>query len=118
MNSMKAFRYGVALALLLAPTTQLLPADEQTPDAKALDSLVSKAIAFLRASQSADGSFSPRLAGPGVTAVVAAGLLRNGVSAQDPLVARALTYLEKSVKQDGGVYDKALANYTTSVALM
>jgi Squalene-hopene cyclase C-terminal domain len=29
-----------------------------------------------------------------------------------------MAYLEKNVKADGGVYDKALANYTTSVAIM
>jgi squalene-hopene/tetraprenyl-beta-curcumene cyclase len=53
-----------------------------------------------------------------VSAVVAAGLLRNGFPTDDPVVARTLAYLEKNVRKDGGVYDKFLANYTTSVALM
>jgi squalene-hopene/tetraprenyl-beta-curcumene cyclase len=88
------------------------------PDAKDLQAVVNKATAFLRTRQQEDGSFSPRLGGPGITALIAAGLIRNGASPDDPLVARALAYLEKKVHKDGGVYDKALANYTTSVALL
>jgi squalene-hopene/tetraprenyl-beta-curcumene cyclase len=53
-----------------------------------------------------------------VTALVAAGLLRNGYPADDPVAAKALGYLEKSVQKDGGIYDRVLANYTTSVAVM
>jgi squalene-hopene/tetraprenyl-beta-curcumene cyclase len=49
---------------------------------------------------------------------VAAALLRSGVPADDPLVARTLAYLESKVQPDGGVYDQRLANYTTSVAVM
>jgi hypothetical protein len=90
-------------------------ADEKTPDSK---SLREKAIAFLRGSQGEDGSWSPKLAGPGVTSLATAALLRNGVSLDDPTITKALAYLEKSIKKDGGVYGKGLANYTTSVAIM
>ena len=34
------------------------------------------------------------------------------------MVAKGLDYLEKNVKDDGGIYNKMLANYTTSVGLM
>ncbi len=88
------------------------------PDAKEVQALRDKAIAYLRKKQGADGSFSPRVAGPGVSALVAAALLRNGLGPDDPTVAKTLTYLEKSAKKDGGVYSKGLANYTTSVAVM
>jgi squalene-hopene/tetraprenyl-beta-curcumene cyclase len=88
------------------------------PDRKDLKAVVDKAVAYFKTSQGKDGSFSTKLAGPGVSAIVAAALIRNGVSPDDPLVARTLAYLEKQVQKDGGVYDKALANYTTSVALM
>jgi squalene-hopene/tetraprenyl-beta-curcumene cyclase len=77
-----------------------------------------KAAAYLKTSQGQDGSFSPQRAGPGISAVAASGLLRNGQSPDDPVVAKTLAYLEKSVQKDGGVYDKFLANYTTSVAVM
>jgi squalene-hopene/tetraprenyl-beta-curcumene cyclase len=88
------------------------------PDPKEVQELVDRAVAFLKDRQGANGSFSPKVAGPGISALVVAALLRNGRGADDPLVAKTLAYLEKSVKKDGGIYDKALANYTTSVSLM
>jgi squalene-hopene/tetraprenyl-beta-curcumene cyclase len=105
------------VALLFAFATSARAAD-LGPDPKEVQAVVDKAAAYLKSSQGADGSFSPRLAGPGVSAVVAAGLLRNGVGPNDPVVARTLAYLEKKVQKDGGVYEKFLANYTTSVAIM
>jgi squalene-hopene/tetraprenyl-beta-curcumene cyclase len=100
-------------AVLLLP---LRAADEKS-DSEA-KTMREKAIAFLRSKQGEDGSWSPKLAGPGVTALVTAALLRNGVTTDDPTVVKALAYLEGSVKKDGGIYSKGLANYTTSVALM
>ncbi len=80
--------------------------------------LVSKAIDFLKTAQGKDGAFSAKFAGPGITAIVVAGLVRNGVSPEEPVVANALKFLEGKAQKDGGIYDKALANYTTSVAIM
>lgn len=107
---------GLASAIVLTS----LPVSTRAagPDPKEVQEVVDKAVAYLRKSQGADGSFSPRLAGPGVSAIVAAGLLRNGLSADDPLVAKAIAYIEGKVQKDGGIYDKALANYVTSVSLM
>jgi squalene-hopene/tetraprenyl-beta-curcumene cyclase len=83
-----------------------------------VQAVLNKAVAYLKAHQREDGSFSPKLAGPGVSALVVAGLLRNGISPSEPVAARALAYMEKQVQKDGGVYNKFLANYTTSVAVM
>jgi squalene-hopene/tetraprenyl-beta-curcumene cyclase len=91
---------------------------DAAPDAKETQEVLQKAVAFLKKQQKEDGSFSPERAGPGITAIIVAGLLRNGYSADEPIVAKGLAYLEKNVKKDGGIYDKGLANYTTSVALM
>jgi squalene-hopene/tetraprenyl-beta-curcumene cyclase len=88
------------------------------PDANEVQALVQKGAAFLKKTQNADGSFSPRRAGPGISALVAVALLRNGSSAQEPTVAKTLAYLEKNVQKDGGIYNKFLANYTTCVALL
>src|SRR5262249_22569866 len=88
------------------------------PDPKEVQAVVDKAVAFLRTRQGEDGGFAPKLGGPGITALVAAGLLRHGISPDDPPVAQAPTYLENKVQKDGGIYDKGLANYTTSVALI
>src|SRR5262245_47536841 len=106
----------LAAAVLAAPLRAADP--DVGPDPKEVKATLDKALAYLRKSQGTDGSFSPQRAGPGITALVAAGLLRNGVSPEDPVVAKALAYLESKVQKDGGIYDKFLANYTTSIAIM
>jgi squalene-hopene/tetraprenyl-beta-curcumene cyclase len=87
------------------------------PDPKEVQAMVDKAREFLKTKQNKDGSFAPKVGGPGVSALVVAALARNGVSSKDPLMASTLAYLEKQVKEDGGVYSKGLANYTTCVAI-
>ncbi len=80
--------------------------------------LVNKSVDFLKSVQGKDGSFSAKFAGPGITAIVVAGLVRNGVSPEEPVVSNALKFLETKANKDGGIYDKFLANYTTAVAIM
>ena len=77
------------------------------------------AIAFLRQSQSADGSFSSQ-AGPGVTGLVAAALLSVGVPSQDPLVSKAIEYILSTNRENGGLYGEGSrhANYETCLAMM
>jgi squalene-hopene/tetraprenyl-beta-curcumene cyclase len=104
---------GVTLAVFTSPC-----AAADGVDAGELQAVIDRAVAFLKKEQGEDGSFSPKLGGPGVSALVVAGLLQNGVSVDDPVVAKALAYMEKRVKGDGGIYDRGLANYTTSVALL
>lgn len=81
--------------------------------------MTEKAIAFLRTAQAADGSFSSQ-AGPGVTGLVAAGLLAVGVPADDPLVRKSLDNILASKRSDGGLYAEGSrhANYETSLAIM
>jgi squalene-hopene/tetraprenyl-beta-curcumene cyclase len=112
---MRTFCCAAILIVMAVPSA---PAADVGPDAKDMKDVRDKAIAFLEKSQSADGSYSSKLAGPGVTALVVAGLLRNGVSPSDPVIEKALKAMQKSVKDNGGIYDKGLANYTTSVAVM
>jgi squalene-hopene/tetraprenyl-beta-curcumene cyclase len=110
----------VALAgvMLLGGWNAPSRAADNGPDPKELQAVLDKAIAYLKSHQNPDGSFSPKLGGPGISALVAAGLIRNGLSPEDPLVAKTLSYLVKKVRNDGGIYDKGLANYTTSIALV
>lgn len=116
---MKCWRpWTVALAALGILLTASSHSRAQTEDMQSVLKMRNQAVRYLRSAQKNDGSFAPKLAGPGVSALVAAALLRNGISAADPLVAKTLKYLESQVKKDGGVYDKFLANYTTSVAVM
>ncbi len=92
---------------------------EAAPDTKSLEAVLDKARDYLKMHQKADGSFAPPQVGePGIAALTAAALIRSGRSAADPTVAKALKYLETSIKPDGGVYNRGLANYTTSLAVM
>ena len=82
--------------------------------------VVGNAVRYLRArGQAADGSFSSG-AGPGITAIVTTGLLRNGYSIDDPLVAKSLKYLKGFVREDGGIYAEGslYRNYETCMSLM
>jgi squalene-hopene/tetraprenyl-beta-curcumene cyclase len=118
----KAVVRPLRIVALLLPACVLAPLALPGPsraaaDNKDVDAVRKRAVAYLRSRQAKDGSFSPRF-GPGVTALVVAAMVHNGYGADDPMVAKALAYLEKRVKKDGGIYDKRLANYTTSVAMM
>jgi hypothetical protein len=110
--------FVAALAAFAWQLPFIRAADDTGADPQQLKEVLEKAADYLKSHQGEDGSFSPRIAGPGVTAVVVAGMLRSGFRVDDPVVVRGLRYLEKSVKADGGIYDKRLANYTTSVAIM
>ncbi len=109
-------RMVMAVALVLSP----LCLARQQAGVSPVDTaaLVKNAAEFLAKRQGADGSFSSRAGGPGITALIAAGLIRNGSTIDDPVVAKSLAYLEKNVQPDGGIYDRMLANYTTCVALL
>ena len=105
------------VAFLASPLTSAAdPAS--APDPAELKAVLDKAYDSLKSKQNEDGSFAPKLGGPGITALTTAALLKTGRGPDDPVVAKALKYLEAKVKADGGVYDKGLANYTTCLALV
>ncbi len=104
------------ILLAIALPTAAFGDDKASAHRRTLD----RAVTFLRSTgQAADGSFSA-YAGPGVTAVVTTGLLRNGISPRDPLVAKSLKYLEGFVQPDGGIYQPSTlyGNYETCLAIM
>ncbi|MDG3008210.1 prenyltransferase/squalene oxidase repeat-containing protein [Paludisphaera mucosa] len=82
--------------------------------------LTSKAVAFLKGRQAADGSWSPDRNEPGITGLVVTGLLRSGRTTPDePAVAKGLAYLEKSIDaKAGGLAGVRHSSYATCVALM
>ncbi len=57
---------------------------------------------------------------PGISALVTTALLRSGVPAADPMVAKALKNLEGYVQEDGGVYYSKSnhRNYETSICIL
>lgn len=103
---------AIALAASLSATAQIAPAS------KDVQAVADKAYAFLKSRQKDDGSFEPSRGGPGTTALIAAALIKLGKSPDDPVVAKALASLEKSVQKDGGVYNRFLQNYTTCIAIL
>jgi Squalene-hopene cyclase C-terminal domain len=105
--------FGTLTLLAILGTT----ASGAGPDPKEVKAVVEKAYAYLKSAQAEDGSFAAKQGGPGVTALIAAGLIRNGYGPDDPVVAKALKFVEKFVQKDGGIYNKQLANYMTCVAL-
>jgi squalene-hopene/tetraprenyl-beta-curcumene cyclase len=115
-NPATLFLLGMAIVLTSTATTAR--GQDAYPDAKNVKVVLNKAISYLKTAQNEDGSYVPKLAGPGVGALIAVGLLRNGVGADEPVVAKSFKYLQSRIKKDGGIYDKFLANYTTSVAVM
>jgi squalene-hopene/tetraprenyl-beta-curcumene cyclase len=80
---------------------------------------LSSGAAYLRAQQSAEGTFD---ANPGVSAVAAAALLRQPGVPKDMLMdaggKRALDAIAKLAKPDGGIYDKIVPHYITAVSVM
>ncbi len=88
------------------------------PSADDLKVVVDKALGFLKGAQQAGGDFFPKAGEPGLTALIVAALLRNGVPADNAIITKAVAYLEKNVQKDGGVYQRGQANYMTNLALM
>lgn len=113
---MKATRIALALLVVFIAAPLVGAAEER---AATLAKAVSNGVSFLKRVQRDDGSFAPAL-GPGVTALVTTSLLRSGLTESDPVVARALQYVEKFIQDDGGVYqeDSLYKNYETSLAML
>ncbi|HEV3384258.1 MAG TPA: prenyltransferase/squalene oxidase repeat-containing protein [Gemmata sp.] len=88
------------------------------PTAGDIKAVVGKAIGFLETSQKEPGNFFPKAGEPGLTALIVASLLRNGVPGDNSVIKKAMKYLEGNIKKDGGVYDKGLGNYMTCLAIM
>jgi squalene-hopene/tetraprenyl-beta-curcumene cyclase len=115
--------FTLAASALLCSSLFALAQDRQVDriDSAALDQAVARAIAYFKQAQSDDGSFSASsTSGPGVTAIVASALLRNGRTVNDPVVARALKYLEGHLHEDGGIYldGSRYKNYETSLSIV
>lgn len=82
------------------------------------DAAVARAVEYLAKNQTPEGAFTPQ-AGPAVTALVVTGLLHNGRTVDDPMIAKSLKYLQTFVQEDGGIYlkDSNYRNYETSISM-
>lgn len=106
-------------SIAFAPSPRL-SANPPEPTQRAASVAMDKAVDFLRKSQNPDGSFAEKDLAPPITGLVLTGLLRSGrVTTTDPMVAKGLGYLEKSVKPDGGIYAAdAQKNYPTAISVL
>lgn len=112
MISTRTFACGTLVICLL---TLRVHADEAMRK-----QVVQKAIEFMKSKgQASDGSFY-KASGTGVTSLATAALLRNGVPATDPAVAKAIQYIESHIRPDGGIYREGSRhrNYETSISVM
>jgi squalene-hopene/tetraprenyl-beta-curcumene cyclase len=109
---------SIAALLIAAISLQAAPAADDATS-KQYSQMIDKAVAFLGTkAQAADGSFNAQ-AGPAVTALVATALLKQGRSPEDPVVAKALKYVERFVHDDGGIYGEGNhKNYETCIAIL
>jgi hypothetical protein len=96
-----------------------LPLASAAPSADDVKAVVDKALGFYKTAQKDNGSFGDARAEPGLTALIAAALVKNGVPADNDVVTKGLKFLESKVQKNGGVYDQPfLATYMTSLAVM
>src|SRR4051794_417521 len=109
---------AVALVVVVGDPTGAKEASSAKVNHAKVTDAINKAADFLKKSQANDGSFSAA-SGPGITAIVGAALLQCGRTPQDPVVAKALKYLEGNAHEDGGVYQKGSnhKNYETCLAI-
>lgn len=110
---------AIAAMTLITLSTTLAFTNADSPLSAKKAEAVARAAAYLQANQAEDGSFTAN-AGPGVTAIVLTGLLRNGRTVDDPVVAKGLGYLQKFVQPDGGIYrpEANHKNYETCLAIL
>ncbi|MFO0888804.1 MAG: prenyltransferase/squalene oxidase repeat-containing protein [Isosphaeraceae bacterium] len=90
----------------------------QATDGPSPETMTDRAVQFLRPRQDAKGGWSTQKE-PGITALVVTSLLRTGrIPPADPIISRALTYLEGFIGPKGGLSEAPHANYSTSIALV
>ena len=109
----------IGLAALAAPARAI----DEAHHAKA-GAMIERAIAWLRTQQdekTGGWSVNPDPKGPNYPAIT--GLVLNGmlmhpsIDAEDPAVARGVSFMLAYRQPDGGVYDKVLPSYNTAICL-
>ena len=89
-----------------------IAADESIPEMRR------RAVAFLKARQNDDGSWTHSSA-VGITGLVTSALLESGIAADEPVIASALKQMESNVQPSGGVFASGTIhrNYDTCIAI-
>src|ERR1043165_2202170 len=116
---MRTLNGSVVAAIALVSGARAQPAESRQARAKPV---IDKAIAYLRTQQDqASGGWSVPKEGPvypAVTALVLNGMLMQpGITAEDGAVKTGVAFVLKYRQADGGIYDKVLPSYNTSIVL-
>lgn len=123
-------RFGngwIACLMIAALSVVAAPADAETPLAQQeaplneqIDAIANRGIEFLRTrGQAEDGSFSGQ-SGVAVTALCVDAILEHRPAAvNDPVIQKALAFIEGRIQSDGGIYTEGSLhkNYETCVAV-
>src|SRR5688572_11577361 len=85
-----------------AALAALPPFAAAAPSADDVKGVVDKALKFFASAQKDGGNFGadPRAGEPGLTALICAALVRNGVPSDNPVVSKGLKYLESKIQKD------------------
>lgn len=113
---MRTLLLAAAFALASAANASAAPADQWKAE-------VDKAVAYLKSTQNADGSWSTAPANRGVTGIVVTGLIRCGIGPDQEPTAKGLAFIESLVNEkEGHIAGKeaapGLTNYVTSINVM
>ncbi len=123
LTAVSAAAIMVLVSSLVPPAALAQPAERLSPQRQAeAYRLLDNAITFLRAQQDpATGGWAVRPGGvtfPAITALVIDGMLQHpAIDTDDPAVARGIDYLLSHRQPDGGIYDRVLPSYNTSIAI-
>jgi len=111
---------AVLLAAVASPTALAIDAAHHA----AAREMIDKAIAWLRTQQDQTNggwSVNPDTKGPNypaITGLVVTGMLMDpAIDAEDESVQRGVKFILSYVQPDGGIYDKVLPSYNTSICL-
>jgi squalene-hopene/tetraprenyl-beta-curcumene cyclase len=115
----RAIKWMLVLGVTAAFVAPATAADAD----KTWNDTVDKAVAYFRKTQAKDGSWGAKQS-PGITGIVVTGLLRTGrVQTKDPMIEKALGYIESLIEpKSGHIAGKGagvkLQNYVTSVNVL
>jgi squalene-hopene/tetraprenyl-beta-curcumene cyclase len=125
---LRSVRVMAMAAAFAVPALSAMAADEHTDKARAA---MTKAIAWPRVQQdkasggwalppapAAGSTEAPKPVYPAITGLVVTGLLKDSsIKPTDPIVLDGVKFMLKYQQPDGGIYDKMLPSYNTSIVL-
>lgn len=119
---MKKLMMKAALAVIGAAVTGAPALALDAEHRMKADAMAAKAIAFLRSQQDEKtGGWSVNPQGPNfpaITGLVVTGMLKDpAIDCSDPAVARGVQFMLSYKQPDGGIYDRVLASYNTSICV-